>query len=214
MLGPKLKELLSWFERIKLIETDKTSFPEQISTLSTLESRLSTNIRLAARSILRQILADSQVMSSTNFKLTNRAFSFTLASLAILILVFIVNAFFLIRNVLPPLGELINKTRRIMDGDLNQNLKPGQEGSIIREHDEIGELATVFDNMTKQLVGSLSDLENEAKERNLSEVKFRGIYEQSPIAIEIFNKNGKLADVNQKTLDLFGVEDKKLCSWI
>ncbi len=208
VLDSKLKELLSWFERIKLIETDKTSFPEQISTLSTLESRLSTNIRLAARSILRQILADSQVMSSTNFKLTNRAFLLTLASLAILILVFIVNAFFLIRNVLPPLGELINKTRRIMDGDLNQNFKPGQEGSIIREHDEIGELATVFDNMTKQLVGSLSDLENEAKERKLSEAKFRGIYEQSPIAIEIFNKNGKLADVNQKTLDLFGVEDK------
>jgi len=208
ILNPKLKELLSWFERIKRIKIDKTSLPEQISIQSILESRLSTNIRLNARSILTQILTDSQVISSTNFKLTNWAFSLTIACLAILILIFIVNAFFLIRNVLPPLGELSKKARRIMDGDLNQNLKPGQEGSKIRTYDEIGELAMVFDSMTQQLVRSVSDLEDEVKERKLSEARFRAIYEQSPIAIEIYNKHGKLADVNQKTLDLFGVEDK------
>jgi PAS domain S-box-containing protein len=42
-----------------------------------------------------------------------------------------------------------------------------------------------------------------------SEEKFRGIYDQSPIAIEIYNKDGKLIDVNQETMKLFGVADKK-----
>jgi len=42
-----------------------------------------------------------------------------------------------------------------------------------------------------------------------SELKFRGIYEQSPIAIEIYDKVGKLIDVNQQTLNMFGVVDKE-----
>lgn len=42
-----------------------------------------------------------------------------------------------------------------------------------------------------------------------SEDKFRGIYEQSPIAIEIYDKEGKLIDVNNETLKLFGIDDVK-----
>ncbi len=42
-----------------------------------------------------------------------------------------------------------------------------------------------------------------------NEAQFRGIYEQSPIAIEIYNRKGKLIDVNQTTLDMFGVKEKK-----
>jgi len=42
-----------------------------------------------------------------------------------------------------------------------------------------------------------------------SEEKFRSIYEQSPIAIEIYDVNGNLIDVNRQTLNMFGVEDKK-----
>lgn len=39
-----------------------------------------------------------------------------------------------------------------------------------------------------------------------SENKFRSIFEQSPIAIEIFNSAGKLVDVNHKTLELYGID--------
>jgi PAS domain S-box-containing protein len=42
-----------------------------------------------------------------------------------------------------------------------------------------------------------------------SEEKFRGIYEQTPLAIQIYDLNGTLLDVNQQTLDLFGIEDIK-----
>lgn len=50
----------------------------------------------------------------------------------------------------------------------------------------------------------------EAEERiRESEEKFQGIFEQSPLAIQIYDMDGKLLRVNNKTLDLFGLEDEK-----
>lgn len=39
-----------------------------------------------------------------------------------------------------------------------------------------------------------------------SEERFKGIYSQSPVGIEIYDLDGKLIDVNQVCLDMFGVE--------
>lgn len=61
------------------------------------------------------------------------------------------------------------------------------------------------------LAGALDITERRETEEALkiSEEKFRGIYEQSPIAIEIYSRDGILVDVNQTTLDMFGISDKK-----
>jgi len=40
-----------------------------------------------------------------------------------------------------------------------------------------------------------------------SEERFRGIFEQSPVAIEIYDSSGKLIEVNRECLDLFGIDD-------
>ncbi|MFZ3382684.1 MAG: PAS domain S-box protein [Candidatus Methanoperedens sp.] len=40
-----------------------------------------------------------------------------------------------------------------------------------------------------------------------SEERFRGIFEQSPVAIEIYDQTGHLIDANRKCLDLFGIEN-------
>jgi PAS domain S-box-containing protein len=42
-----------------------------------------------------------------------------------------------------------------------------------------------------------------------SEEKFRQIFEQSPLAIQLYDKNGVLLEVNQETLHLFGITDKE-----
>ena len=214
-LKPKLRELLQWFERIKSINKDMNgpsrgmALPDEISKAVILEARLSTNMRLTARSILRRILRDSQSTGDSFFESTNRTFWAIIGSLTILILIFAFNAYFTARRIFPPLEELIEKAGRIMNGDMKQKLKPGEEGSRIRAGNEIGNLATTFENMNQKLFQSLYDLKNEVKERKLNEAKFRGIYEQSPIAIELYDKDGKLIDVNQQTLNMFGVEDKK-----
>jgi len=42
-----------------------------------------------------------------------------------------------------------------------------------------------------------------------SEAHFRGIYAESPIGIELYDSEGKLLDVNEACLDIFGVVDPK-----
>jgi PAS domain S-box-containing protein len=49
---------------------------------------------------------------------------------------------------------------------------------------------------------------NAEKELLSSEVLFRGIFEQSPIAIELFDIDGNLVNANQAALDLFGLPTK------
>ncbi len=64
----------------------------------------------------------------------------------------------------------------------------------------------------KYIWSSVEDITEAKKAQillNESEEKFRGIYEQSPVAIEIYDVDGKLIDVNQNTLNMFGVDDKK-----
>jgi PAS domain S-box-containing protein len=40
-----------------------------------------------------------------------------------------------------------------------------------------------------------------------SEERFRGIYEESPLGIELYDRNGVLLDVNRACLDIFGISD-------
>jgi len=40
-----------------------------------------------------------------------------------------------------------------------------------------------------------------------SEERFRGIYEESPLGIELYDRNGVLLDVNRACLDIFGLSD-------
>ena len=42
-----------------------------------------------------------------------------------------------------------------------------------------------------------------------AEELFKSIYEESPIGIELYDSNGKLIDLNQSCLELFGVSSKE-----
>lgn len=58
------------------------------------------------------------------------------------------------------------------------------------------------------LQGVLTDITNRKKTEEAlkeSEAKFKGIYESSPIGIEIYDPNGKLIHINKACLDIFGV---------
>ena len=66
----------------------------------------------------------------------------------------------------------------------------------------------------EELEQRVKELENEAFERKrteellrVSEERFRSIYEESPIGIELYNSDGQLLHVNKACLDIFGVSD-------
>ena len=63
-----------------------------------------------------------------------------------------------------------------------------------------------------QLIDELVELRKRLADPNLasqdlldSELRFRNMYEQSPIGIEIYDRDGKLIDANPASLDIFGV---------
>lgn len=69
-----------------------------------------------------------------------------------------------------------------------------------------------INNDISHYVAFISDITERKKAETAlkeSEEKFRVIFEQSPIAKEIYDANGLLTDVNSKTLELFGIPDKK-----
>lgn len=56
-------------------------------------------------------------------------------------------------------------------------------------------------------ITDITERKQEEKALRESEERFRQIYAESPIAIELYDGNGQLLDVNQACLDLFGVSE-------
>jgi len=53
----------------------------------------------------------------------------------------------------------------------------------------------------------VTELKQSEKELRKSEEKFRNIYEESPIGIELYDSEGQLLDVNESCLDIFGLSN-------
>lgn len=92
---------------------------------------------------------------------------------------------------------------------------PAMEEKLIRLDGSIFEaeviaLSSVFDGRaaSQVIVTDISERKKAERERRESEARFRLITEQSPIAIEIYDANGKLQNMNQACRELFGVVDE------
>ncbi len=119
----------------------------------------------------------------------------------------------------PPLSYFTAESRLIVEERMRM-LGQGSElpasfsVDIIREDGEVRRLELDATNITLdgevlRLTSYTDVTERHHAEEKLheSEEKFRGIFEQSPLAIQIYDLNGRLIEANQQTLDLFGIED-------
>ena len=88
------------------------------------------------------------------------------------------------------------------------NQKQAEE-KLQQKHEEYTSLNEEYLAQNEELKSTNEELRETIERVEESEENFRGVYEQSPIAIEIYNKEGKLIEVNKKTLEIFGVDDFK-----
>ncbi|MBM4350476.1 MAG: PAS domain S-box protein [Deltaproteobacteria bacterium] len=85
------------------------------------------------------------------------------------------------------------------DGDGNPRIFEVHGYPIL---DENGNVIQMVENCI-----DITDRKRAEEALQASEEKFRGIYQQSPIAIELYDSSGSLIDVNPKCLELFGVKN-------
>ncbi|MCB0195785.1 MAG: PAS domain S-box protein [Anaerolineae bacterium] len=95
----------------------------------------------------------------------------------------------------------LQKGHEIGDFDF---VRPDGQPGIAQYH-----AVRVDENFNLSVLSDITKRKQAEEALRLSEEKFRGIYEQSPLAIQLYDKAGKLIDVNPQTLEMFGIEDKK-----
>jgi len=83
---------------------------------------------------------------------------------------------------------------------------------VIHENDEVKNAfqVTAFRALPRMMVVTYSNLTERRKAEEAlkaSEEKFRQMFEQSPIGIELFDADGNLVDANRATFDLWGVSN-------
>ena len=108
-----------------------------------------------------------------------------------------------VKRVMRPVEELKTAAKEVARGNFGQTI-------AVNSGDEIEELATEFNLMAEQLRGSYEQLEQRVAERteelSASELRYRILFEQSRDAIFIRSTEGKIIDINQAALDLFGLD--------
>jgi len=115
------------------------------------------------------------------------------------------------RRITRPLAELVKGTQKIGEGELDYRI-------AVKTRDELGVLADSFNKMAGQLSHSTGtieeysrDLEKMVAERTTdleaSEVRFRSVFESSPIGMLTADANGIVTGINEAYLHILGVEE-------
>jgi PAS domain S-box-containing protein len=121
----------------------------------------------------------------------------------------IVMAFMFKENIAGPVRRLTNTAEQIIGGDLAAQAK-------VESGDEIGRLAVTLNTMTGRLSQTIDSLEKRTQQLEVSEKKFRSLFEDSKDTIFITTPIGEIIDINPAGLSLLGYtreEMKKMNVW-
>ncbi|MCK5075409.1 MAG: PAS domain S-box protein, partial [Calditrichia bacterium] len=124
----------------------------------------------------------------------------------------IIIAYFLAGYITGPVKSLVNTIRKIESGDFSAR-------ADVKSKDEIGEMASAFNNMSQKLGKNLQELKDEIDERikienalRESEGKFRVISEQSNMGIAII-QDGLIKYFNEAFTNVSGYSFEEINNW-
>lgn len=127
---------------------------------------------------------------------------FIAMSFFILLVIFI--AIYMARKIARPVKQLTVAVRAISNGDYTAQAN-------IKGFDEISELASSFNFMTRQLTSANTHLQQKVIELNEAEERYRKLFEEATDAIAFADaETGVLLDLNQAFADLLGWERTEL----
>lgn len=106
-------------------------------------------------------------------------------------------------RTLGPLNNIMRVHRRYAAGDTQARV-------INRTRDELGDLADSFNQMADQLSKAQSQREQDLRDLELSERRFRQIFDFAGEAIFLRDKSGKIVDVNQVACESLGYTREEL----
>ena len=112
------------------------------------------------------------------------------------IMAILVIGYFVTRALTKPILDLSRMTKLVAKGDLTQRVK-------VNTRDEIGELATSFNKMLK-------DLQESNKAWFESEGKFKNTFDQAPIGIAHVALNGQFLKVNKHFCEILGYSEQEI----
>jgi len=146
--------------------------------------------------------------SQSAFALANKSAGRMIVILLPIIILMSIGILFIVnRLVIDPIVALTQTVRDISSGDLTKQ-------APVTSSDEIGQLATAFNDMTGKLRESYESLEDKIEQRTnelqASEKRFRSILEGAPNAMVIINKEGNIVLINAQTEKLFGYSREDL----
>lgn len=156
---------------------------------------------VAKEDVLLKVLGDirAQVQDSTTSVLYLQILPF---AAAILILVWYLG-FVYIRYLTGPIIALTEKTNRIMQGSLTQEI------DVKTSDNEVGKLAAAFNKMTRELAASYKALENKVVEVGDAKAKDDAILNSIGDGLVVTDTDGKVLLVNDIAAELLGLEQGK-----
>jgi diguanylate cyclase (GGDEF)-like protein/PAS domain S-box-containing protein len=105
-----------------------------------------------------------------------------------------------VQRIFQPINQLTTAARAMARGNWQTPLPTDR-------FDELGELATAFNNMAAQLQGSLADLENLNQALQRSERRWRQFLAGIPLGITVYDRQGRLVFASEEARIMLALED-------
>jgi len=176
-------------ERQKLIQEGASQ--EKIDAATGLEERLVTQLLIISHSIITDASRLAEEAHTEATEAQRVASNLTVVLMIVLAIAITTSSLLIARSISKPLTRLADYSRRVGEGEYTADIE-------IKGKDEVASVASDVKSMVGQLLAT-------GKELRESEEQSRILMEQSPIGIQIMNLDGRIVQVNDAYVTLWGV---------